>query len=155
MVWFSSALDRGVDALSKQDFLTVAASARTYLDVVGNDLGRIAGNEWINCGITWVKGADGTVERWLQPKLSPAWPEQNVLYQDMFHGNSVFAFKGTLNNGTHYRFCSLVCFDWIGRQLEHHRQAGQATSGPDAVEARLHSQRRCRTPGRQRLCERA
>ena len=103
----------GVDALSKQDFSTVAASARTYLDAVGNDLGRIAANEWINCGITWVKGADGTVERWLQPKLSPAWPEQNVLYQDMFRGNSVFAFKGTLNNGTQYRFCSLVCFDWI------------------------------------------
>ncbi len=31
----------------------------------------------------------------------------------MFRGNSVFAFKGPLGNGTQYRFCSLVCFDWI------------------------------------------
>ncbi len=103
----------GVDALSKQDFCALAGSARTHLDNVGNDLGRIAPNEWINSGITWVKGADGTVERWLQPKLFPAWLEQNVPYQDMFRGNSVFAFKGPLDNGTQYRFCSLVCFDWI------------------------------------------
>ena len=103
----------GVDALSKQDFSDLAGPARTYLDAVGNDLGRIKANEWINCGITWVKSADGVVERWLQPKLSPAWPEQDVPYQGMFHGNSVFAFKGPLDNGTQYRFCSLVCFDWI------------------------------------------
>lgn len=103
----------GVDALSKQDFSDLAGPARTHLDGVGNDLGRIKANEWINCGITWVKGADGVVERWLQPKLSPAWPEQDVPYQGMFHGNSVFAFKGPLDNGTQYRFCSLVCFDWI------------------------------------------
>ncbi len=67
----------GVDALSKQDFSTLAAAPRTQL-AVANDPGRINANEWVNSGITWVKGADGTVERWLQPKLYPAWLEQNV-----------------------------------------------------------------------------
>jgi hypothetical protein len=103
----------GTDALSKPDFTTLAGSLNTHLDTAHNGLDRVAQNEWVNCGITWVKGADGTVERWLQPKLFPAWPEQDVPYQDMFRGNSVFAFKGQFENGTPYRFCSLVCFDWI------------------------------------------
>ena len=94
----------GTDALSKEDFGTLAASPNTHLDTERNGLDRIAAGEWINCGITWVKAADGTVERWLQPKLSRAWPEQNVSYQDMFLGKSVFTFKGPLEDGTQYRF---------------------------------------------------
>jgi len=103
----------GTDALSKEDFGTLAASPNTHLDTERNGLDRIAAGEWINCGITWVKAADGTVERWLQPKMSRAWPEQNVSYQDMFLGKSVFTFKGPLEDGTQYRFSTLVCFDWI------------------------------------------
>ena len=103
----------GTDALHKQDFVTLANSPGTHIDGVNNALIRIAQDEWVNCGITWVKSADGTVERWLQPKLFPAWLEQDVTYQGMFRGNSVFEFRGPLDNGTQYRFCSLVCFDWI------------------------------------------
>jgi hypothetical protein len=103
----------GTDAISKPDFMTLANNPGTHLNTTHNGLTRIGPNEWINCGITWVKGEDGTVECWLQPKLFPAWPEQDVNYQDMFRGNSVFMFKGVLENGMQYRFCSLVCFDWI------------------------------------------
>jgi len=104
----------GTDALSKAEFTSLVNTPGTHLDVTNNSLARIAGNAWINCGITWVKAENGTVERWLQPKISPAWPERNVHYQDMFRGNSVFIFKGPFDNGTtQYRFCSLVCFDWI------------------------------------------
>lgn len=102
----------GADALSKPEFATLAGFPNTHLEA-HNAIDRIAQNEWVNCAITWVKGADGTVARWLQPKLFPAWQEQDVPYQDMFRGNSVFVFKGQLENGTQYRFCSLVCFDWI------------------------------------------
>ena len=103
----------GTDGLSKGDFLTLADKPNTNLDRTHNDLISITDNEWINCGITWVKGADGTVKRWLQPKLHPAWPEQDVIYNHMYRGNSVFVFKGQFDTGTQYRFCSLVCFDWI------------------------------------------
>lgn len=103
----------GTDALSKADFTTLAGISNNHLDIEHNGLARIAANEWINCGITWIKATGGTVERWLQPKLSPAWLEQNVSYQDMFRGKSVFSFKGLLENRTHYRFSTLVCFDWI------------------------------------------
>lgn len=103
----------GTDALSKVELVALAGKPGTHLDTVHNGLDRIAGNEWINCGITWVKAEDGTVERWLQPKLFPAWLEQDVPYQGMFRGDSVFTFNGPFDNGTQYRFCSLVCFDWV------------------------------------------
>ncbi len=62
----------GTDGLSRDEVRQLAESPRTYLDASHNGLDRIGANEWINCGITWVKGQDGTVERWLQPKLHPA-----------------------------------------------------------------------------------
>ena len=103
----------GTDALSKNDFAALAAAPDTHLNLEHNNLARVAANEWVNCGIIWIKAANGTIERWLQPKLYPAWPEQNINFQDMFRGQSVFAFKGPLENGTQYRFSTLVCFDWI------------------------------------------
>jgi hypothetical protein len=103
----------GTDALTKLEFVALCSAPNTHSDTVGNNLERVADDAWINCKITWVKGADGNVERWLQPKLSPAWLELNVEYQNMFRGNSIYTFRGRFTNDTLYRFCSLVCFDWI------------------------------------------
>ena len=103
----------GTDGLTKEAFLQLANEPNTHVDERHNDPSTIEASEWINCGITWTKGKNRTVERWLQPKLHPAWPEQNISCHSMFCGNSVFVFKGCLDNGTQYRFCSLVCFDWI------------------------------------------
>ena len=103
----------GTDGLSKEDFATLATAPNTNLDTTQNDLDRIADNHWINCCITWVKGTNGTVERWLQPKLHPAWREQDITCSYMYRGKSVFAFKGQFDSGIPYRFCTLVCFDWI------------------------------------------
>jgi len=106
----------GTDALSKTDFETLAGEQGTHWDTIHNGLDSIQQHEWINCGITWVKGADGTVNRWLQPKICPACPELDVQYQQMFRGKSVFTFKGLFDNETQYHFCTLVCFDWIAEQ---------------------------------------
>ena len=103
----------GTDALSKQDFVTLASASGTHINSSDNALSRIGQAQWVNCCIIWIKSSTGTIERWLQPKLFPSWPEQNVDYQDMLRGNSAFIFKGPFENGTQYRFCSLVCFDWI------------------------------------------
>ncbi|WP_424629605.1 hypothetical protein [Bradyrhizobium sp. SYSU BS000235] len=103
----------GVDALSKADFENLAGRSGSHLDTEHNGLGKIDTNEWINCAITWIKAANGTVERWLQPKLWPAWEEQDISYQSMYRGKSIFSFKGDLSNGSRYRFSSLICFDWI------------------------------------------
>jgi hypothetical protein len=103
----------GTDALSKAEMIVLAAEPGTHMDTSHNNLERVGENEWINCAITWVKAEDGTVERWLQPKLFPAWLEQDVPYQGMFRGSSIFTFTGPFEDGTQYRFCSLVCFDWV------------------------------------------
>src|SRR4029077_7023793 len=63
----------GTDALTKADFSALADADGTHLNATHNGLARIAETEWVNCGITWVKTAGGNVERWLQPKLYPAW----------------------------------------------------------------------------------
>ena len=103
----------GVDALSKADFASLADRAGSHLDAEHNGLNNIGAGDWINCAITWTKAGDGTVERWLQPKLWPAWEEQDISYQNMYRGKSIFSFKGNLSNGLRYRFSSLICFDWI------------------------------------------
>jgi hypothetical protein len=103
----------GTDALSKADFASLAGRAGSHLDTEHNGLDQIGAGEWINCAITWTKAGDGTVERWLQPKLWPAWEEQHITYQNMYRGKSIFSFKGNLSNGLKYRFSSLICFDWI------------------------------------------
>jgi hypothetical protein len=55
----------GADALSKSNLATLADESGTHLDMIHNGLDRIAQDEWVNCGITWVKAKDRTVERWL------------------------------------------------------------------------------------------
>jgi hypothetical protein len=104
----------GVDALAKVDLTTLAGQPHTYIDAVHNALDRMGQNEWANCSVTWTKATDGTIEKWIQPKLSAAWPEETITYNEMFRGNSIFAFKGPLTDGTSYRFSTLLCFDWVG-----------------------------------------
>jgi hypothetical protein len=104
----------GIDALTREEFCALAESENTYLDAVNNGLDRIRPNDWVNCCVTWAKGEDGQVHRWLQPKLVRAWPEQDILARDMFLGQSVYIFEGMFANDSAYRFSTLICFDWIG-----------------------------------------
>lgn len=103
----------GTDALSKTELITLASKSDTHINTTHNALARINADEWINCGITWIKVGDGKLERWLQPKLHPAWDELNISYQSMFCGRSLYAFKGKFDDDTPFRFATVVCFDWI------------------------------------------
>jgi hypothetical protein len=58
----------GTDALAKEQFASLCDTPGTHLDAERNGPGQIPDDAWVNCKITWIKGADGTVERWLQPK---------------------------------------------------------------------------------------
>ena len=103
----------GVQGLTKAEFQNLADRERTHLDHVNNNPDRVGPTEWVNCSVTWVKGANGQVEKWLQPKIAPAWEELAIHHNAMFRGNSIFSFKGALENQTRFRFSSLLCFDWI------------------------------------------
>jgi len=94
----------GADALPKPDFAILADAKDTHVETGHNALARIGDHEWINCGVIWVKGADGTVERWLQPKLWPAGPERRTRFRNMYRGKSIFSFNGPFENGARYRF---------------------------------------------------
>lgn len=102
----------GTDALSQADYAALVQSPGANVDPV-NGPERVQPDEWINCSITWIKTASGNIEKWLQPKLHPAWEELNISYESMFRGRSVFVFAGLMSNGTPFRFGTIVCFDWI------------------------------------------
>ena len=103
----------GTDGLTQTQYAELLRGNRTHVDVQRNGSNRVDGDEWVNCEVTWVKSANGTLERWIQPKLYPAWEEQDTLHQRMFRGGSIYIFKGQLDNGAHFLFGTLVCFDWI------------------------------------------
>jgi hypothetical protein len=103
----------GLTALTRDEYVALSTMPRTTVNAAANGSDRVKANEWLNCSVVWVKSADGAVEKWVQPKLYPAWTEQKVHYKNMFHGGSIFIFRGRLENGALYRFSTLVCFDWI------------------------------------------
>ncbi len=103
----------GIDGLTATQYAQLAAAPGTHVDMAHNDPAGIPAAQWINCAIIWAKGADGRLERWLQPKLYPSWPEEDVADSAMFRGNSIFTFRGRFDDRTQYRFSVLVCFDWI------------------------------------------
>ena len=100
----------GLEGLSIEDYVTLAHAPDTSVHDHPNS---VPDREWLNCAIVWAKRGDGRVERWLQPKLSPSWPEQNVNNNHMFEGSSVYVFNGPFEDGARYRFAVLICFDWI------------------------------------------
>jgi len=104
----------GTDALSKMDYAVLCSEDSTTVDLAHNGPDHVQEGQWINCCITWVKTASGDLRRWLQPKIAPAWPEQNIVHAQMFRGGSVFVFRCVFENGPPCRFFSLVCFDWVG-----------------------------------------
>jgi hypothetical protein len=104
----------GVDGLDRQQYSELAQLPGTHIDIDINGPAQIQGNEWVNCSVTWIKFSDGSVERWVQPKITPAFDEVDTTCQSMFKGRSVFVFKARFENNLTNRFCTLVCFDWIG-----------------------------------------
>jgi hypothetical protein len=104
----------GIDALTPLEFQALCAGPNTAVDRDhGNDPATVQPNEWVNCSVTWVKANDGRLLRWVQPKLEPAWPEQNIIHGNMFRGRSVYCYRASYSNGVGFAFLSLVCFDWI------------------------------------------
>jgi len=123
----------GTDALSKSDFASLAGRAGSHLDTAHNELDQISDSEWINCAVIWTKAEDGTVERWLQPKLWPAWQEQTISYQSMYRGKSIFSFKGNLSNDQKYRFSSLICSTGSPRSAPSGRGDGRSMISPSKL----------------------
>jgi hypothetical protein len=102
----------GTDGLTQAQYGDLLQGPSTHFDAARNGADQV-GNRWVNCAITWIKQADGRVDRWVQPKIHPAWPEMNISHQHMFNGRSVYVFKGRFENNAPFRFATLICFDWV------------------------------------------
>ena len=103
----------GVDGITKSayadlcDMLGAVVSQSNAPDSVPNE-------QWVNCGVIWVKDVEGKVKSWLQPKIRPAWSEMNVSCSDMFCGTTMYVFEGSYEpTGYPCRFVTFVCFDWV------------------------------------------
>ncbi|HDZ03154.1 MAG TPA: hypothetical protein ENH52_17210 [Nitrospirae bacterium] len=101
----------GVDGLDKTQYTQLLEGSMV------SELNKaiaLENNQWVNCCITWVK-SNGRVNKWIQPKFSPAWLEKNTNFKDMFSGKSIYVFEAKFTDGLTFRFLSLVCADWIGK----------------------------------------
>ena len=88
----------GVDGLSKGEYFTLCNQDNTEVHDK-NKPNNVRDDQWVNCCITWIKETNGVVKRWIQPKLSPSWPEKNIISKSMFCGSSVYVFEGKFKNG--------------------------------------------------------
>lgn len=89
------------------DMLTARVSQYNAPDFVPDD-------QWVNCCVVWVKDRDSVLQKWVQPKVRPAWPEFNVSCNDMFCGKSIYVFECQyMPSGYPCRFVTLICFDWV------------------------------------------
>lgn len=104
----------GTDGLTVDQYREIGEGNSTH--VADCNLPRqVSSSKWVNCAVVWIKFADGRLDRWIQPKLSAAWEEENVCHEKMFRGRSIYVFKGKFENGGYFLFCTLICFDWIAR----------------------------------------
>jgi len=105
----------GVRGLSKNEYARLCAIPGSAIDP-SNAPDQINDNQWINTSVTFIKDDAGTLSIWIQPKISPSWPEANVHHQMMYPGRVVRVFRARFSNGVHCRFFTLLCFDWVGRE---------------------------------------
>ena len=104
----------GVDGLNKDEYINICNNVISCVST-DNAPGQITdGRKWVNCCITWVKESNGNLKRYIQPKISPSWPEKNITHSEMFCGHSINLFTIKFSNNTDCKFLSLICFDWIG-----------------------------------------
>ncbi len=106
----------GVDGLTKGEYSTLCNEDMTQVHQK-NKPERIQEGQWINCCITWAKQTDGTVKRWVQPKLVPAAQEELCPAYHMFQGKAVYVFRPRISvqdSELPFRFLSFICKDWIG-----------------------------------------
>ena len=108
----------GTDGLTSEQYRELIRDETTHVDMNRNAPDLVGTEKWVNCAITWIKSADGQLERWVQPKIQPAWKEKNIIHQQMHRGGSIYAFKGSFKNGAPFLFATLVCFDWIASTAE-------------------------------------
>ena len=110
----NSVIIAGVHGIKKAEYETLCNNLDVNVSP-SNAPAAVPDENWLNCCIVWVRDRNGDVQKWVQPKVRPAWGELNVTCNDMFCGSTVYLFEAHYSP-TQYpcRFFTLVCFDWVG-----------------------------------------
>ncbi len=108
----SSVIVSGIHGLNKDEFQDVCSRYEVEISSENNPL-NIPQDKWINCCFIWIKENNGNVRRFIQLKIRPSWPENNVTCNDMFCGSSIYVFKHVYSNDAIGYFTNLICFDWV------------------------------------------
>ena len=107
----------GIDGLNKSEYLEICNSKNTEV-FSENRPEKVRDDQWVNCCVFWLKGVDPDgkqiIKRWIQPKLCPSWPEENIEQYDLFEGKCVNIFEAKVQGQKAFRFFTLICYDWIG-----------------------------------------
>jgi hypothetical protein len=106
----------GVRGLRKNEYSRLCALQNVAPIDPSNSPDRVTEDEWVNTSVTFIKDNSGGLSLWLQPKISPSWPEANANHQSMFHGTVVRLFRARFDNDVPCRFLTVLCFDWVGRE---------------------------------------
>lgn len=107
----------GVHGLTRDEYARLCSLTGVPVRVDPANSSDVVGkSEWVNTSVTFVKNNHGQLTLWLQPKLSPSWPESNTPHQSMFRGTAVRIFRARFDNDVPCHFFSLLCYDWIGRE---------------------------------------
>jgi hypothetical protein len=113
----STILVGGVTGLSVKDFASLSEIDNVDVNVAGSNAPvGIPESAWVNTSITIAKTDTGALQMWLQPKISPSWPESTSAHQHMFKGRALHLFRASFDDGLPCRFFSALCYDWIGRE---------------------------------------
>lgn len=103
----------GVHGIMKSDYADLCERLGAVVSQ-SNAPDSVPDDRWVNSGVIWVKGHDGTVTTWVQPKVRPAWLEMSVSCRDMFCGTTLYVFEGRYEPIDYpCRFVTFVCFDWV------------------------------------------
>lgn len=107
-----SVIIAGVHGLNKDEYYSLCQELAVYVSP-SDTPNSVPDGQWVNCCITWIKEHDGKVNKWIQLKIRPSWPEKNVTCYDMFCGSTVYIFKALYTNDFPCNFFTLICYDWV------------------------------------------
>ncbi len=103
----------GLDGITKAEYVDLCRSLDIRFSAL-NAPDTVPDGQWVNCCLLWVKNQKGMVDKWVQPKVRPAWTELAVPCNDMFRGSTVYVFECQYGASRYpCRFVTLICFDWV------------------------------------------
>jgi hypothetical protein len=113
----STILLGGLTSLTVQEFASFADFENVDVNIADRNAPvHMPGDAWVNTSVVIAKRTDGSLSMWLQPKISPSWPESQSTHQGMFKGRALHLFRCAFEDGLPCHFFTALCYDWIGRE---------------------------------------